>query len=139
VYEGYVSDNRRLVYTGNVPETLSQLHHKLCWVVAELGKALMPGKTFSELHALAFDLFGQVGVDPMFLHVGHSIGLQVDEHWIMADDPTPVEKGMVLNIELYTPSDDGVMVGDEETFVVMGDEPEKLSTLPVDIIERIFK
>jgi len=138
VYEGYVSDNRRLAYTGTVPETLKQLHQKLCWVVAEMGKALRPGKSFAELHAYAYDLYAQAGVDPLFLHVGHSIGLQVDEHWLMGDDQTTVEKGMVLNIELYSPSDEGVMVGDEETFVVTGGEPEKLSTLPVDIIERKF-
>jgi len=139
VYEGYASDNRRLVYTGTVPEVLKQLHQKLCWVVAEMGNALRPGKTFGELHAHAYDLFAQVGLDPMFLHVGHSIGLQVDEHWIMAEDPTPIEKGMVLNIELYSPSDEGVMIGDEETFVVTSGEPEKLSGLPVDIIARVSK
>ena len=139
VYEGYASDNRRLVYTGIVPEALKELHRKLCWVVAEMGKALRPGKTFGELHAQAYDLFAHVGLDPMFMHVGHSIGLQVDEHWIMAEDPTSIKKGMVLNIELYSPSEEGVMVGDEETFVVTGSEPEKLSSLPVDIIERIFK
>ena len=134
VYEGYVSDNRRLVYTGQVPEGLKQLHRKLCWVVAEMGRALRPGKTFAELHAYAFELYARVEVEPIFLHVGHSIGLQVDEQWILGDDPTRIEKGMVLNIELYSPSDEGVMVGDEETFVVTGGEPEKLSTLPVDII-----
>jgi Xaa-Pro aminopeptidase len=139
VYEGYVSDNRRLVYTGSVPETLKQLHQKLCWVVAEMGKTLCPGKTFGELNAQAYALFAQVGIDPMFLHVGHSLGLQVEEHWIMAEDPTSVEKGMVLNIELYSPSDEGVMIGDEETFLVTGGEPRTLSSLPVDIIERIFK
>lgn len=135
VYQGYVSDNRRLVYTGSVPEALKQLHHKLCWVVAELGKGLLPGRTYGDLYAMGLDLFSQAGLEPMFLHVGHSIGLQVDEHWLMTDDPTAVEKGMVLNIELYSLSDEGVMVGDEETFVVTGGEPEKLSTLPVDIIE----
>ena len=139
VYKGYVSDNRRLVYTGHVPEALRLLHDKLCRVVAEMGQALRPSKTFGALHAYAYDLFAQVGIDPMFLHVGHSLGLQVEEQWIMADDPTPVEQGMVLNIELYTPSDEGVMIGDEETFVVTGGEPEKLSRLPVDIIERIFE
>ena len=138
VYAGYVSDNRRLVYTGAIPEALKQLHEKLCWVVAEMGKALRPGKTFGELHAYAYDLYAQAGVDPLFLHVGHSIGLQVDEHWIMGDDPTPVERGMVLNIELYSVSDEGVMIGDEETYVVTDGGPEKLSTLPVDIIEQRF-
>jgi len=138
VYEGYVSDNRRLVYTGAVPDQLEQLHKKLCWVVAEMGNALQPGKTFAELHARAFDLYEKVGLDPMFLHVGHSLGLQVDEHWILGDDPTPVEKGMVLNIELYSFSDEGVMIGDEETYVVTGGKPEQISHLPVEIIEHRF-
>ncbi len=139
VYEGYVSDNRRLAYTGKVPDGLRELHKKLCWVVAEMGKALRPGKTFGELHAHAYELYAQVGVEPLFLHVGHSIGLQVDEHWLLGDDPTTVEKGMVLNIELYSFSDEGVMIGDEETYVVTEGEPEQISRLPVEIIERPFK
>ena len=134
VYRGYVSDNRRLAYTGSIPDSLKELHGKLCGVVTGLGEALLPGKSFSDLWNRGTELFAQAGLEPMFLHVGHSLGLQVDEHWIMADDPTPVEKDMVLNIELYSPSDEGVMVGDEETFVVTGAQPEKLSTLPVDII-----
>jgi Xaa-Pro aminopeptidase len=139
VYRGYVSDNRRLVYSGTVPETLKELHKKLCWIVAEMGKILRPGNTFSEVHAYAAELYAKMGIDPMYLHVGHSVGLQVEERWIMSDDPTPVEPGMVLNIELYSPSDEGVMIGDEETFLVTAGEPEKLSTLPVDIIERKFE
>ncbi len=134
VYAGYVSDNRRLAYTSRVPEALKELHGKLCRVVAELGQALTPGKTFSDLHALGLALYDLEGLEPMFLHVGHSLGLQVEEHWLMEGDPTPVEEGMVLNIELYAPSDEAVMVGDEETFVVTGSVPEKLSTLPVDIL-----
>jgi Xaa-Pro aminopeptidase len=136
VYQGYVSDNRRLVFTGAVPPALAELHKKLCWVVSEMGLALQPGKTFGQLHNYAFELYAQAGVDPMFLHVGHSIGLHVDEQWILPDDPTIIEKNMVLNIELYSFSDQGVMIGDEETFVVTGGEPEKLSTLPVEIIEK---
>ena len=136
IYHGYASDNRRLVYTGKVPEPLKELHKKLCWVVAEMGKALVPGKTFADVHAHAYELFAQAGIDPMFLHVGHSLGLQVEEYWIMPDDPTVVQPGMVLNIELYSPSEEGVMIGDEETFVVRAGGPEQLSTLPVDIIEK---
>lgn len=138
VYEGYVSDNRRLAYSGPIPDSLKQLHHKLCQVVAEIGSALRVGKTFAELHAYANELYAKAGVDPMFLHAGHSIGLQVDEHWILSDDPTRVEKGMVLNIELYSFSDEGVMIGDEETYVVTDGEPEQISRLPLEIIERRF-
>jgi Xaa-Pro aminopeptidase len=138
IYHGYVSDNRRLVYTGRVPEALKQLHKKLCWVVAEMGKALIPGRTFAEVHANAYELYAKAGIDPMFMHVGHSLGLQVEEHWIMSDDPTVVQPGMVLNIELYSPGDEGVMIGDEETFLITAEEPEQLSTLPVDIIEKMI-
>jgi len=108
------------------------------WVVDEMGKALIPGKTFSEMHGYASDLYSKMGIDPMYLHVGHSVGLQVEEHWIMSDDPTKVESGMVLNIELYSFSEEGVMIGDEETFLVTDAGPEKLSILPADIIERKF-
>jgi Xaa-Pro aminopeptidase len=138
VYEGYVSDNRRLVYTGAVPPVLKALHTRLCWIVAEMGKALRPGKTFADLHAYAFELYEKAGIEPFFMHVGHSIGLQVDERWILGDDPTPIAPGMVLNIELYSGSDEGVMVGDEETYIVTSGEPEKVGQLPVDIIEKRF-
>ncbi len=137
-YEGYVSDNRRLVYTGKIPEALRELHRKLCGIVADMGQACRPGKTFGELHSYAYDLFAREDLYPMFMHVGHSVGLLVDERWILPDDPTPVEKGMVLNIELYSPSEDAVMVGDEETYLVTGGEPEKLSCLPLEIIEKVF-
>jgi Xaa-Pro aminopeptidase len=139
VYEGYVSDNRRLVYTGQVPQGLAELHGRLCRIVADMGAALQPGKTFGELNAYAYDLYAREGLDPMFLHVGHSIGLHVDEAWMLPDDPTVIEKGMVLNVELYSLSDEGVMVGDEETFVVTGGAPEKLSRLPVDILEKALQ
>jgi Xaa-Pro aminopeptidase len=137
-YDGYASDNRRLVYTGPVPESLGQLHQKLCWVVAEMGKMLRPGKTFGQLYDHAFDLYAHAELDPLFLHVGHSIGLQVEERWILGDDPTRIEKGMVLNIELYSFSDEAVMIGDEETYVVTEGEPERISKLPSDIIEHRF-
>lgn len=137
-YEGYVSDNRRLVYTGAVPEGLQALHHKLCHVVDAMGKALVPGKTFAELHNYAYELYAEAGLEPMFMHVGHSVGLQVDERWILGEDQTVLSPGMVLNIELYSPSDEGVMIGDEETYVVTESGPEKVGQLPPDIIERRF-
>jgi Xaa-Pro aminopeptidase len=137
VYHGYVSDNRRLVYTGKAPETLKKFHQQLCWIVAEMGKALVPGRTFADVHAYAYELFAKVGIDPMFLHVGHSLGIQVEECWILSDDLTKVQPGMVLNIELYAPSEEGLMIGDEETFYITDAGPEQLSTLPVEIIEKI--
>jgi Xaa-Pro aminopeptidase len=138
IYLGYVSDNRRLVYTGKIPTELKELHLKLCNIVAEMGKALKPGKTFGEVNAYAYELYAKAGIDPLFLHVGHSLGLQVEEKWILGDDPTRIEPGMVLNIELYSTSPESVMIGDEETFVVTDKGPVKISTLPVDMIEKVL-
>jgi Xaa-Pro aminopeptidase len=134
-YDGYVSDNRRLVYTGQAPDGLKQLHRKLCGVVADMGQALMPGTTFAALNARAYELYAAAGLEPLFLHVGHSIGLQVEECWISAEDQTPIAEGMVLNIELYSFSDEAVMIGDEETYVISGRGPERISQLPADLIE----
>ena len=49
VYEGYVSDNRKLAYSGPLPRDLIELHAKLCGIVEEVGQALRPGKTFAEM------------------------------------------------------------------------------------------
>jgi Xaa-Pro aminopeptidase len=137
-YQGYVSDNRRLVYTGKIPAELKELHQKLCGIVSDMGKFLLPGKTFGEVNAHAYELYAAAGIDPLFLHVGHSLGLQVEEKWILGDDPTVIEPGMVLNIELYSTSPQSVMIGDEETFVITAKGPEKISTSPVEMIEKIL-
>ncbi len=134
IYDGYVSDNRRLVFSGKIPEDLDQLHKKLVWIVTKMGEALRPGITFGELYKHAFELYAQQNLKPFFLHVGHSIGLQVEEAWIASDSPIALEKNMVLNIELYTMSNYGVMVGDEETYIVTEGGSQKISTLPTDMI-----
>jgi Xaa-Pro aminopeptidase len=135
VYQGYVSDNRRYAFTGTPPTELRELHATMCRIVHDVGQALRPGTTFGEIHAKATELHEAAGVTPMFISAGHSLGLQVEERWLLADDPTPIASGMVLNIELYAFTSDGVMVGDEETFVVKPEGPEQLSRLPTDIIE----
>lgn len=136
---GYVSDDRRYVYTGAVPPELREVHGAVCHAVAEVGAALRPQATFASLHALAGELFERLELVPLFLHVGHSLGIEVEERWITGDDQTVLRPGMVLNIELYTPTGEGVLVGDEETFVVTEGEPERLGTLSADIIERRFE
>jgi Xaa-Pro aminopeptidase len=119
VYEGYVSDNRRLFYAGeSVPEATRKLHGALVNIVDAVGAALIPGAPFSDVYSLAVSLFEREGLQPMFFHVGHSIGLQTEEAWITAESALTVEENMVLNIELYAPDESGVMIGDEETFVV---------------------
>ncbi|MGE5124618.1 MAG: M24 family metallopeptidase [Acidobacteriaceae bacterium] len=135
IYEGYASDNRKLAYTGRVPDDMRSLHEKLCDIVSQVGNGLQPGKRFSEIHALATSCYAQYDLDPYFLHAGHSIGLQVDEAWMLSDNETLIEENMVFNVELYGHHDSGVMIGNEETYLVTAHGAKKLSTLPPDIIE----
>ncbi|MFN8037106.1 MAG: Xaa-Pro peptidase family protein [Acidimicrobiia bacterium] len=135
VHRGYVSDNRRYAFTGTPPSELRELHAAMCRIVAEVGQALRPGATFADVHARATELHAAAGVTPMFLNAGHSLGIQVEERWLLAGDPTRIAEDMVFNIELYSFTSAGVMIGDEETFLVTADEPDQLSRLPTDIIE----
>ena len=118
VVDGYTSDNRRLLYTGSIPDDLLQLHSTLCDIVNQVGQALRPGTAFADLYTLATEVYATHALPPFFISAGHSIGLQTEEASISPDSPYTVQAGMVLNIELYTPYQDGSNIGDEETFLV---------------------
>ena len=128
VYQGYVSDNRRLFFLGStVPEATRKLHATLVGIVDAVGAALKPGVTFSEIFALAVSLYEGEGLQPMFFHVGHSIGIQTEEAWITGESSLKVQEKMVLNIELYAPDESGQMIGDEETYVIESDGSRRLT------------
>ena len=118
VVDGYTSDNRRLLYTGVIPDDLRALHTTMSEVVEQVGRALRPGMPFADLYALATEIYSTHSLPPYFINVGHSIGLQTEEAWISFDTPHTVQAGMVLNIELYTAYKDGSNIGNEETFLV---------------------
>jgi Xaa-Pro aminopeptidase len=66
--------------------------------------------------------------------VGHHIGLQTEEKWLSKDLKGSVEKGMVIVIEMFTKTDDGFFIGNEDTFVVKESGSESISTLPREIL-----
>jgi Xaa-Pro aminopeptidase len=118
VVDGYASDNRRLLYTGSIPDDLRDLHNTMCAIVEQVGNALQPGAAFADIYTLATELYEARGLPPFFISAGHSIGLQTEEAWISPDSALTVQAGMVLNIELYAPYSDGSPIGNEETFLV---------------------
>lgn len=118
VVDGYASDNRRLLYTGSIPDDLRDLHHTMCGIVEQVGNALQPGVAFADIYTLATQLYETRDLPPFFISAGHSIGLQTEEAWISPDSALTTQAGMVLNIELYAPYSDGSHIGDEETFLV---------------------
>lgn len=126
--DGYVSDNRRYLFTGPVPDDLRTLHATLASIVERVGMAATPGTAFADLYNLAVNEFGKADLPPFFINAGHSLGLQVEEAWITAESALTVAPGMVLNIELYSPTASGIGIGDEETFLITADGPTRLTT-----------
>ncbi len=127
IVDGYASDNRRLLYSGPIPDDLRALHVMMCEIVEQVGRALRPGVAFADIYTLATELYEARELPPFFISAGHSIGLQTEEAWISPDSLLTVQAGMVLNIELYAPYSDGTNIGDEETFLVTESGSERLT------------
>jgi len=127
---GYVSDNRRILYSGEVTDEIRQPHEKVCAIIDEMGAALKPGAVFSRIYQMAFERFTQENLIPLFMNAGHTIGLQTEEVWLIEGSDIVVQPGMVMNIEVYTPHSTGEPIGDEETFVVTPSGSERITQLP---------
>jgi len=134
ILDGYCSDVRRYAFAGQPPRELVEAHAAMIEVVDGVGGALRPGTAYAELFALATRLVAQSGLDVRFNHVGHNIGLETEEQWLVDDASLQVRAGMVIAIELYARTSRGLRVGDEETYVIGADGPERISRLPRDLV-----
>jgi Xaa-Pro aminopeptidase len=132
---GYCSDNRRYAYCGEIPGELQSRYDVMVGIVDEVGAALKPGTPYADLHQLAVNLFAESDIELLkrFTHVGHNIGLETEEEWIDDRADRTIQAGMVINVELYSHAATGEQIGNEETFVVQGDGPRRLSVLPREI------
>ena len=76
IVDGYYSDNRRLMYTGDIPAGMSGLHQTMCGIVNEVAATLAPGKTFGEVYNSAMAAYKREKLEPFIPNIGHTIGLQ---------------------------------------------------------------
>jgi Xaa-Pro dipeptidase len=130
LYLGYASDNRRLLYSGQVPDGIRKLHETMCGIVDDVAAFIQPGKTFAEAFDLSIQLYKQNSLEPFIPNVGHTIGLNTEEEWIYKDSPTIFEPGMVLNLEMYSLYETGELIGDEETYLVDEHGAQQFTVLP---------
>ncbi len=136
VYEGYVSDIRRLFFSGSdIPQETVDLYKKMVQIVDMVSQALKPGITFGAIYELAVELYRNAGLEPMFISVGHSIGILTEELLILQGSEVNIEENMALNIELYAPDENGVMIGDEETYIIENGKSKRLTKLEREIFK----
>ncbi len=135
VYEGYVSDIRRLYYSGDtVPDEELKLYEIVKATLDSLQESISLGMTFSQVYDLAVKLYEKNGLQPLFTSAGHSIGLVTEEAHFSPESDLTVSEDMVVNLELYVPDKDGIMIGDEETYLVTSRGLKKIT----DLDRKIF-
>ncbi|MCC6616460.1 MAG: aminopeptidase P family protein [Anaerolineae bacterium] len=134
IVDGYYSDNRRLMYTGSIPEGIATLHRTMCAILSETASALKPGATFGHVYDKAMALYDRHHLKPFIPNIGHTIGMQVEEVWIYEGTRDVVfQAGMVLNLEMYAQYETGELIGDEETYVITETGYRQLTHLPTAI------
>jgi len=134
---GYCSDNRRYAYTGELPDEVRETYDTMVSIVDDVGAILVPGANHLDIFRRALELHEERGVEQLarFTHTGHNIGLETEERWLAESETELIEPGMAINIELYTKLDRVGQIGDEETYFVGDDGPERVSVLPREIRE----
>jgi Xaa-Pro dipeptidase len=140
IYKGYCSDNRRYMYSGEIPNALVDHYNKMVDIVDGVGAALIPGAKYSDVVQQAIRLYEKYDIElgREITHVGHNIGLQTEEQWITNTSEYQVKAGMAINIELYSPSPTGDYIGDEETYLIDSSGPRRISVLPREIKRVVY-
>lgn len=135
IYQGYASDNRRYVFTGQLPDPLLERYQTMVDIVDGVAAKLVPGASYADIFQRGLELFARHGLagQAAFNHVGHNIGLETEEQWITDDPALSIQAGMVINIELYSRAPTGHHIGNEETYIIRPTGPERVSLLPREI------
>jgi Xaa-Pro aminopeptidase len=133
IVDGYCADVRRYAFAGQPSAELLDAHALMVEIVEQIGEALLPGTAYAELFALATRLVARSGLDVRFNHIGHNIGLETEEEWLIDDAALHVKPGMMIAIELYAQTREGFRIGDEETYAIGTDAPERISQLPREL------
>jgi len=128
-------DEKLYAFSGKPPTELIDHYLRMVEVVDEVGAAITPGATYADVFRRGRDLLTEVAGNPpaWLTHVGHHIGLETEEEWIVDRDDIEIQPGMVINIELYSQASTGDYIGDEETFVVDSRGSTRISQLPREI------
>ncbi|MGC8661124.1 MAG: M24 family metallopeptidase [Nitrososphaeria archaeon] len=134
IYDGYASDIRRFYYAGeHVPSNDLKLYGKMTGMIDNLQDSVMPGRRFSQIYEEAVKLYEKNGLDPLFATAGHSIGLVTEESHFSPGNDIELVKDMVINLELYAPDDNGIMIGDEETYIITAKGAKRITDLEREI------
>ena len=142
-HAGYCVDLSRTYAIRSLADELRDAHALAVEILHHLEGMLRPGMPSGDLYASAVAMAGQTQFGDAFLghgpnkvsFVGHGIGLEVNEPpFIARGFTTPFEVGMVVAVEPKFVFPGKGIVGIENTYVITEGSPERLTTLPDDLV-----
>jgi Xaa-Pro aminopeptidase len=100
---GYYTDLARTVVVGREPtEAQSELIEGAIACVEAMVAQIRPGRLVGELHAAGSAWLAEHGLQvPAGSPFGHGLGLAVEPPWILDGEPTRLEPGMALAVEVF--------------------------------------
>jgi Xaa-Pro aminopeptidase len=129
ILESYASDTARVMSVGKPSDLHASIYEKVIEAWSKALEELKAGVPASAIYRAVRAVYDKADLPVHIDMVGHGIGLDVHEPPMLSpDNPTPLEKNMVVNIEpwITLPNDQGVLTI-EDTFVVKDDGWEQLT------------
>jgi len=140
-YQGYGSDVSRHVYTGEAPSNLKGTIAAIVQVQNACQAAIKPDVDPQEIITLSEQTWREDGRQDTFILMAHSLGLNTEEYHFF--DPMKgalkrkFQEGNVFDLEAWTLLKGYGTVGNEDTYVVTSNGCKRISTLDMNIFEKI--
>lgn len=140
LYQGYVSDVSRHVYTGAAPPDLKETIEAIVQVQNACQEAIKPNVDPQEIITLSEQTWREAGRQDTFILMAHSLGLNTEEYHFF--DPMKgalkrkFQEGNVFDLEAWTLLKGYGTIGNEDTYVVTANGCKRISTLDMNIFEK---
>ena len=133
-YRFYHSDVSRVGVLGEPSSELLKVHRSLRKSLEAVVEAARPGITAERLYQIGSTVLKESGEENFLPSVGHGLGRDYHERpYLMADDETILETGMVLAVELVIAHEGLGFVALEDDIVITQDGNESLTTTGRDL------
>lgn len=137
VIDGYWGEFNRMAVVGEASERKLENHKKIRTIVRRsIEEAFKPGNPYRSVMEHMVTIYQDLGLEeaqyasytkPPFFHLAHGVGLNGSEPpFVRMDDESPLEVGMVVDVEAYL-TDDGMTYGSEENVLITEEGSEILS------------
>ncbi len=98
----YLADMARTAVVGPPSKKQREIYSALADIQKTVMDACIPGKPISSLYELCVEKYNEFQLPFMMPHIGHGMGIDLHEvPMINAKNQTPIQPGMILNIEPF--------------------------------------